>query len=103
MAEQHVGARAVEVMAPNGLPACFGTKPRIARLAIDGPPIRRPMNNLDGWGTARKMIELYGKEAQCEARRRCEKAFQRDGIDRKSTRLNSSHLGISYAVFCLKN
>src|SRR5262245_62971048 len=32
---------------------------------------------------------------------------QRGGIprtaeDRKSTRLNSSHLGISYAVFCLK-
>src|SRR5437899_8191761 len=28
----------------------------------------------------------------------------RDGalLDRKSTRLNSSHLGISYAVFCLK-
>src|SRR5205814_8848470 len=24
------------------------------------------------------------------------------GGDRKSTRLNSSHLGISYAVFCLK-
>src|SRR5436853_5036977 len=26
----------------------------------------------------------------------------RGKIDRKSTRLNSSHLGISYAVFCLK-
>src|SRR5258705_10287459 len=26
----------------------------------------------------------------------------RGGVDRKSTRLNSSHLGISYAVFCLK-
>src|SRR5258705_3773184 len=26
----------------------------------------------------------------------------RAGGDRKSTRLNSSHLGISYAVFCLK-
>src|SRR5918996_3700947 len=26
----------------------------------------------------------------------------RSGIDRKSTRLNSSHLVISYAVFCLK-
>src|SRR5438045_4983008 len=26
----------------------------------------------------------------------------RPGEDRKSTRLNSSHLGISYAVFCLK-
>src|SRR5205814_8802160 len=25
-----------------------------------------------------------------------------DPVDRKSTRLNSSHLGISYAVFCLK-
>src|SRR5438045_5525561 len=24
------------------------------------------------------------------------------GLDRKSTRLNSSHLGISYDVFCLK-
>src|SRR5258705_10308492 len=38
-------------------------------------------------------------------------ARQQDGVrrplrlrqqDRKSTRLNSSHLGISYAVFCLK-
>src|ERR1035438_6016519 len=27
---------------------------------------------------------------------------RRKKIDRKSTRLNSSHLGISYAVFCLK-
>src|SRR5437773_7417761 len=25
-----------------------------------------------------------------------------DGLDRKSTRLNSSHITISYAVFCLK-
>src|SRR5690625_5788484 len=27
---------------------------------------------------------------------------QQDGGDRKSTRLNSSHVAISYAVFCLK-
>src|SRR3712207_7917296 len=26
----------------------------------------------------------------------------RTGVDRKSTRLNSSHANISYAVFCLK-
>src|SRR5437660_7090962 len=26
-----------------------------------------------------------------------------DVLDRKSTRLNSSHVAISYAVFCLKN
>src|SRR5256885_11971647 len=29
-------------------------------------------------------------------------ALQPRGADRKSTRLNSSHLVISYAVFCLK-
>src|SRR5207249_8242738 len=28
--------------------------------------------------------------------------FDADGRDRKSTRLNSSHVSISYAVFCLK-
>src|SRR5205814_8003942 len=33
-----------------------------------------------------------GTSAEARAKRR----------DRKSTRLNSSHLGISYAVFCLK-
>src|ERR1035441_10959124 len=38
------------------------------------------------------------------ARRSRGKGPQADspGVDRKSTRLNSSHLGISYAVFCLK-
>src|SRR5438309_9160201 len=38
-------------------------------------------------------------------RRRCARANahpQRAGQDRKSTRLNSSHSSISYAVFCLK-
>src|SRR3712207_7541940 len=28
-------------------------------------------------------------------------AFPQEGIDRKSTRLNSSHANISYAAFCL--
>src|SRR3712207_7293998 len=28
--------------------------------------------------------------------------YTRYGLDRKSTRLNSSHANISYAVFCLK-
>src|SRR5699024_12485467 len=31
-----------------------------------------------------------------------ERGMQRNGQDRKSTRLNSSHVSISYAVFCLK-
>src|SRR5205814_2455990 len=38
------------------------------------------------------------RRAGRRAIRRCGRA----GRDRKSTRLNSSHLGISYAVFCLK-
>src|SRR5438445_9355358 len=36
-------------------------------------------------------IDHYEKHTQCQRRR-----------DRKSTRLNSSHANISYAVFCLK-
>src|SRR5438874_10579283 len=31
-----------------------------------------------------------------------EKKFKTNASDRKSTRLNSSHVEISYAVFCLK-
>src|SRR5262245_63339212 len=36
------------------------------------------------------------------ARRAVVEAIQKSTQDRKSTRLNSSRLGISYAVFCLK-
>src|ERR1035441_10784575 len=36
------------------------------------------------------------------ARRWAQDLLHIAGRDRKSTRLNSSHLGISYAVFCLK-
>src|SRR5438045_6966697 len=35
-------------------------------------------------------------------RRTRDRGPARSALDRKSTRLNSSHLGISYAVFCLK-
>src|SRR5205814_9602196 len=38
-----------------------------------------------------------------DSNRQRSRRFRREGTpDRKSTRLNSSHLGISYAVFCLK-
>src|SRR5947209_11876882 len=33
---------------------------------------------------------------------KCDLGLLPDGPDRKSTRLNSSHANISYAVFCLK-
>src|SRR5690242_20958478 len=40
---------------------------------------------------------LAGKRA-----RQCTRHQNEAGRDRKSTRLNSSHMSISYAVFCLK-
>src|SRR5258705_10063284 len=42
-------------------------------------------------------LVIPGRDAACPPARKnvCRR-------DRKSTRLNSSHLGISYAVFCLK-
>src|SRR5947199_3729655 len=43
------------------------------------------------------------KWSKVVVRDRCQKiAVMSIRADRKSTRLNSSHLGISYAVFCLK-
>src|SRR5262245_4668309 len=45
-----------------------------------------PAELVGAHGGVQQMLELYGSHAP----------------DRKSTRLNSSHLGISYAVFCLK-
>src|SRR5436853_2780481 len=50
----------------------------------DALPIQRDAN----WRTAG---HLYGSFV-----------LRQGSLDRKSTRLNSSHLGISYAVFCLK-
>src|SRR5690625_6845545 len=51
----------------------------------------------------------YGRTAQAALRARKEKVAQAiashqpgSDLDRKSTRLNSSHVAISYAVFCLK-
>ena len=43
-----------------------------------------------------KMIQNLGNRID-----RMQETFKKD-VDRKSTRLNSSHITISYAVFCLK-
>src|ERR1039458_10663998 len=47
--------------------------------------------------TGRRVSLLAGISEYCEA-----SAKLGGYTDRKSTRLNSSHLGISYAVFCFK-
>src|SRR5690349_23169759 len=49
-------------------------------------------------GTDARDLALPGQEHEQVARVRGERVLE----DRKSTRLNSSHVEISYAVFCLK-
>src|SRR5437899_11131289 len=47
-------------------------------------------------------LGLLGFKDETGITEKDEESFPTAGTDRKSTRLNSSHLGISYAVFCLK-
>src|SRR5437899_10193768 len=46
--------------------------------------------------------EVFSRAIVLNQARRNTVGFDNRTEDRKSTRLNSSHLGISYAVFCLK-
>src|SRR5699024_11408408 len=45
-------------------------------------------SDFDGLSSVRRLVDAASADGQ--------------GADRKSTRLNSSHVSISYAVFCLK-
>src|SRR5574337_1642637 len=54
------------------------------------------INDKNAWGDAQENIAI-GFEVQLVGG-----SIHADGEDRKSTRLNSSHHSISYAVFCLK-
>src|SRR5438270_1344179 len=50
-----------------------------------------------------RIAEVHGERLHVEeGRRRCDHPDGCKRPDRKSTRLNSSHSQISYAVFCLK-
>src|SRR3712207_7725610 len=65
---------------------------RIAEAAIGSPPtVRNP--GLMGSAATRPQAVVNGRESYLTVHRKA---------DRKSTRLNSSHANISYAVFCLK-
>src|ERR1035441_8408614 len=57
-----------------------------------------------GWWIRRKPVELGVPAYPAQETRGKSGVFGCFSlyIDRKSTRLNSSHLGISYALFCLK-
>src|SRR5256885_9903964 len=75
---------------------------------------RPPRSTLFPYTTLFRSLEQRCYTAKDQGKRRARKAWRhisllvldrecpRWTLDRKSTRLNSSHLVISYAVFCLK-
>src|SRR5437899_9534076 len=66
--------------------ALIGLSLTLPAIAVGPLPVNHPQTDRTG----------YAGDASCFP---CHKSQNQD---RKSTRLNSSHLGISYAVFCLK-
>src|SRR5207249_11746107 len=66
---------------------------RTRQRPVQGPQRVRPVSDPDRVDPARAAHRAEGAAAAAAARRQ---------QDRKSTRLNSSHVSISYAVFCLK-
>src|SRR5256885_4805477 len=72
------------------------------RSAMDQAGERRELDrplDLDDLRLAAGALEVTGGDARVLG---CDPHHAETAQDRKSTRLNSSHLVISYAVFCLK-
>src|SRR3712207_7747965 len=63
---------------------------RVTRQLINSPPPPQ-QEVVNGWAT-KDLLEVLAREQNAALSPK----------DRKSTRLNSSHANISYAVFCLK-
>src|SRR3712207_7439869 len=72
----------------------------LARRGV-APPFSRPLPQRGRGGAARRGEPSLGRQtcAGLHIQPRIRASAKRD---RKSTRLNSSHANISYAVFCLK-
>src|SRR5256885_6175492 len=71
--------------------------PRREARAPNAPGGDRQLLPLDGGRRCLSALDLHTSRPHA---RRADGGLA--GLDRKSTRLNSSHLVISYAVFCLK-
>src|ERR1035441_4793061 len=76
---------------------------KLGHVAIDGTKIKA--------NASKHKAMSYGRMSETEQRlqqeveallKQAEQTDAAEDANRKSTRLNSSHLGISYAVFCLK-
>src|SRR2546426_1669046 len=72
---------------------------RVSRFRIPNSALRT--RGIDARSAHRMRAQLFGGP-QRRDHRGTPHGARKVGQDRKSTRLNSSHLVISYAVFCLK-
>src|SRR3989475_4810651 len=70
---------------------------------LEGYEIVRDMINERGGVMGKKLVFVAADAPDpTAAASEANRLITREGVDRKSTRLNSSHSQISYAVFCLK-
>src|SRR5690625_7068314 len=93
-------------------PTISATKPKIVvhPLGIGGKadPARLVFNGDSGSAVVASLVELGGRYRLIVNEVKAEQPLEETPqlpvakVDRKSTRLNSSHVAISYAVFCLK-
>src|SRR3712207_7887256 len=74
---------------------------RSSRRRLHLPGVQ-PDHRADGGGERRAAADVPLHAARRAKGARGARARARGHEDRKSTRLNSSHANISYAVFCLK-
>src|SRR5438045_1828278 len=87
----YVANRAHHADIGGATPGSMGLAADIYGEGIRIPPIRLVRNGKLDRDTMRLLVAHVRGNVE-----------RRGDLDRKSTRLNSSHLGISYAVFCLK-
>src|SRR5262245_62906707 len=81
--------------------AARGPKPVAALREVDLTPwVVAPEPNT--WRELLAALDGRASEFRLQGARVAVQEYGAPNPDRKSTRLNSSHLGISYAVFCLK-
>src|SRR5690606_40996134 len=76
--------------------------PRSPPVAIAGDDAAAPAGDQAARAVEPRTRGLSGRGARRQSAARHRLRRRRRGGDRKSTRLNSSHVKISYAVFCLK-
>src|SRR5690348_18006069 len=87
-------------------PSFFFLEPSRPPRALPSFPTRRSSDLLDSdsrLAVAQRVEHVDHRRPDRQLRHAVPRHHvRRDGADRKSTRLNSSHPSISYAVFCLK-